>query len=231
MIGMLSTFLGLGLAVYVSLEAYSQGGLFAWHPFLMTFGSLFLSAAGIQAVRSRHRVGRMASKTQRVQVCVCQPRDVFERAGVCGCGLESSIAYRISRRQDRMHVSVVVQTGSNGVRSPGVTAAPALFVLWSVTRFLCSAPGAVQLLITVRSDSATTSRESHSVGLPVCLSFSLLVQVLCLSCPYSTCASLCLCLCLCLSCLSACLPACLSISLSASSPKYAALCYPSTAQP
>lgn len=82
MIGMLTTFLGLGLAAYISLQAYGQGGLFSWHPFLMSFGSLFLSAAGIQAVRSRHRVGGMAPKTQRVQVCVLQQQDASERADI-----------------------------------------------------------------------------------------------------------------------------------------------------
>ncbi|CBJ32849.1 cytochrome b-561 domain containing 2 [Ectocarpus siliculosus] len=68
MIGMMTTVLGLGLALFISIEAYSQGGLFAWHPFLMSFGALGLPTAGIQAVRSRHAVGGMAPKTQRVQL-------------------------------------------------------------------------------------------------------------------------------------------------------------------
>lgn len=70
MIGMMTTVLGLGLALFISLEAYSQGGLFAWHPFLMSVGALGLPTAGIQAVKSRHAVGGMPPKTQRVQVCV-----------------------------------------------------------------------------------------------------------------------------------------------------------------
>lgn len=70
MIGVMTTVLGLGLAVFISLQAYSQGGLFAWHPFLMSVGALGLPIAGIQAVRSRHAVGGMGPKTQRVQVCV-----------------------------------------------------------------------------------------------------------------------------------------------------------------
>lgn len=69
MIGMATTALGLGLALYVSLQAYNQGMvLFSWHPVLMSVSALFLSTAGIQAVRSRHAVGGMQPKTQRVQV-------------------------------------------------------------------------------------------------------------------------------------------------------------------
>lgn len=68
MIGMMTTVLGLGLALYVSQVAYDQGGLFAWHPVLMSLSALGLSTAGIQAVRSRHAVGGMQPKTRRVQV-------------------------------------------------------------------------------------------------------------------------------------------------------------------
>lgn len=68
MIGMMTTGLGLGLALYVSLVAYNQGGLFSWHPFLMSTGALGLSTAGIQAVRSRHAVSGIQPKSQRVQV-------------------------------------------------------------------------------------------------------------------------------------------------------------------
>lgn len=69
MIGMATTALGLGLALYISLQAYNQGMvLFSWHPILMSGSALFLSTAGIQAVRSRHAVGGMQPKTQRVQV-------------------------------------------------------------------------------------------------------------------------------------------------------------------
>lgn len=72
MIGMLTTALGLGLALYISFQAYNQGMvLFSWHPVLMSFSALFLSTAGIQAVRSRHAVGGMGPKTQRVQVRAC----------------------------------------------------------------------------------------------------------------------------------------------------------------
>ena len=69
MIGMSTSALGLGLALYVSLQAYNQGMvLFSWHPVLMSCSALFFSTAGIQAVRSRHAVGGMGPKTQRVQV-------------------------------------------------------------------------------------------------------------------------------------------------------------------
>lgn len=68
MISTMTTVLGLGLALYVSQVAYNQGGLFAWHPVLMSLSALGLSTAGIQAVRSRHAVGGIQPKTQRVQV-------------------------------------------------------------------------------------------------------------------------------------------------------------------
>lgn len=69
MIGTVSTAAGLGLAMYVSLKAYGQGGLFAWHPFCMSLGALALSTASIQMVRSRRAVEGIQPKTQRVQVC------------------------------------------------------------------------------------------------------------------------------------------------------------------
>lgn len=68
MIGAATTTAGLGLALYVSLQAYQQGGLFAWHPFCMSMGALGLSTATVQAVRSRRTVEGIQSKTQRVQV-------------------------------------------------------------------------------------------------------------------------------------------------------------------
>ncbi|CAM9938501.1 unnamed protein product [Pylaiella littoralis] len=68
MISTMTTVLGLGLALYVSQVAYNQGGLFAWHPVLMSLSALGLSTAGIQAVRSRHAVGGIQPKTQRVQL-------------------------------------------------------------------------------------------------------------------------------------------------------------------
>lgn len=68
MIGTTTTAAGLGLALYVSLQAYRQGGLFAWHPFCMSLGGLGLSTAGIQAVRSRRHVQGIQPKTQRVKV-------------------------------------------------------------------------------------------------------------------------------------------------------------------
>lgn len=69
MIGMSTTALALGLALYVSLQAYNQGMvLFSWHPILMSCSALFFSTAGIQAVRSRHGAGGMQPKARRVQV-------------------------------------------------------------------------------------------------------------------------------------------------------------------
>lgn len=68
MIGAATTTAGLGLALYVSLQAYQQGGLFAWHPFCMSMGAIGLSTATVQAVRSRRTVEGIQSKTQRVQV-------------------------------------------------------------------------------------------------------------------------------------------------------------------
>lgn len=69
MLGAVTTAAGAGLALYISREAYSQGGLFAWHPFCMSVGAVFLSTAGIQAVRSRRLVQGIEPKTTRVQVC------------------------------------------------------------------------------------------------------------------------------------------------------------------
>ena len=66
--GTASTVAGMGIALYVSLEAYNQGGLFAWHPFCMSLGALGLSTAGIQAVRSRRTAEGLQAKTRRVQV-------------------------------------------------------------------------------------------------------------------------------------------------------------------
>lgn len=68
MIGTATTVAGLGMALYISLEAYSQGGRFAWHPFCMSLGALGLSTAGIQAVRSRRTAEGLKAKTRRTQV-------------------------------------------------------------------------------------------------------------------------------------------------------------------
>lgn len=68
MIGTMTTATGLGLALYVSMQAYSQGGLFSWHPLCMSLGALGLSTAGIQAVRSRRSAEGIQAKTQRVKV-------------------------------------------------------------------------------------------------------------------------------------------------------------------
>eukprot|EP00904_Undaria_pinnatifida_P012759 jgi/Undpi1/8613/HiC_scaffold_25.g11078.m1 len=68
MMGTASTVAGMGIALYVSLEAYNQGGLFAWHPFCMSLGALGLSTAGIQAVRSRRTAEGLQAKTRRVQL-------------------------------------------------------------------------------------------------------------------------------------------------------------------
>lgn len=68
MLAVATTAAGVGLAIYVSREAYSQGGLFAWHPFCMSLGAIGLSTAGIHAVRSRRSVPSLGAKTTRVQV-------------------------------------------------------------------------------------------------------------------------------------------------------------------
>lgn len=68
MIGTATTVAGMGMALYISLEAYSQGGRFAWHPFCMSLGALGLSTAGIQAVRSRRTAEGLQAKTRRTQV-------------------------------------------------------------------------------------------------------------------------------------------------------------------
>lgn len=76
MIGAATTTAGLSLALYVSFQAYQQGGLFAWHPFCMSMGALGLSTATIQAVRSRRTVEGIQSKTQRVQVRQRHEREI-----------------------------------------------------------------------------------------------------------------------------------------------------------
>lgn len=68
MLAVLTTAAAAGLAIYVSREAYSQGGLFAWHPFCMSVGAIALSTAGVHAVRSRRSVPSLGAKTTRVQV-------------------------------------------------------------------------------------------------------------------------------------------------------------------
>lgn len=59
---------GAVLALYISFEAFQQGGLFSWHPICASLGPLFFGTASIFAVRSRHSVQGIQPKTLRVQV-------------------------------------------------------------------------------------------------------------------------------------------------------------------